>query len=154
MRHLSIVLLVLLGCDDEDGIWISESCRPYENTIREISDFFNERNPEYAFTVEKKIKKSEPVNSNRRLNDDVDYFYCYPNQDDDSDRGGSTGIGYGDINLYGNALDDPDLLGCVLIHEFGHRFMSLRHNDNPETIMYGGLFVPEMIPGCMELPWE
>lgn len=155
MRFLPILLLVMLGCDDEEGIWISESCMEHESTIRETVDVFNEREPDDTISLEEELRDSKPMLSGRRMNDDTDFVYCHDRAPEgDKTRGGRTGIGYGDIHLYPISWSVDGMLGCVLCHELGHKALGLRDNSDPDTLMYGGLFTVEMIPGCMGLPWE
>jgi hypothetical protein len=144
--------LVAAGCDDEEGIWISESCRAHEAAINWGVNRMNTLEEREVIWIEG-FKKSDPDQPiQKALNDDTDYFYCR----DDTDRPylrGHTNYGSGDIYLYTKNFVDQDILRylpCTILHELGHRYLSLRDNDVQSTIMYRYL-----VDGCLDkTEWE
>ena len=146
MKTAIFLMVMMAACDDEEGIWISESCREYEVDIRWAVERMNELEG-YEVTWIEGFKKSDPYMSKQKsLNDGRDFFYCQENSN--PSEFGLTNIGAGDIYLYPE--NAGELLPCAVLHELGHRFLSLGHSDNIDAIMY-----PEMYVGCEEkTEWE
>jgi hypothetical protein len=136
------MLLVCNGCEEEEeGMWISESCREYEVDIRWAVERLNELEG-YEVTWIEGVKESDPqISKQKALNDGRDFFYCLPPIDNTTF--GMTNIGAGDIFLYPKTAGE--LLPCAVLHELGHRFLSLGHSADIDAIMY-----PEMYVGCEE----
>ena len=141
MRRMifAMILVVSLGCEEEEGIWISESCREYESEIRWSVNRLNDLEG-YEVTWIEGFKKSDPSPPvQKALNDGTDFFYCINYDIDNEYRRGHTNYGKGDVYLYTyNFIDQNimELLPCTVLHELGHRFLVLYDNENENTIMY------------------
>lgn len=130
-----ILLFMLVGCKEEQGIYISESCLLYENEIYESIDKLNELEGYEVIWVEgttDSVFKSRQEN----INDDIDAFYCW--EVSGEYFGGETSRNRGDIYLY-VVNGRESRLPCIIVHELGHRYLGFGHIDDPEAIMYPGL---------------
>jgi hypothetical protein len=149
MTMVIVKMLFVCGCEDEKGFWISPSCRPYEGLIRHTVTVFNDREPEDAVDILGHRKSTGKPFSTKQMNDDIDFFYCYPDRVT-PDIAGRTGKGYGDVHLFGLSSYDDESIECSLMHELGHRVLSLGHSDDPNTIMYEDYVDLE---NCLYQPW-
>lgn len=133
MRNLVILFLLLIGCVEEQGIWIHESCSDYDQNLIDAVDKMNEREGEEVIFIEG--NKGGSVGSKQEnINDDMDYFYC--DVYDDIQAMGEASSYRGDIYLYPSNMTREDTLFCTAMHELGHRYLGLGHSDDPDTIMY------------------
>jgi hypothetical protein len=144
-----VKMLLVCGCEEEKGFWISPSCEPYESLIRHTVTVFNEREPEDAVDILGHRDSEGKPFSTKQMNNDIDFFYCYPDRAT-PDIAGRTGYGYGDVHLFGFLSYNDEWTECLLMHELGHRILSLRHSDDPQTIMYPNVVGHE---NCLYQPW-
>lgn len=135
MKYLFFILF-LVGCTEEDGIWLSESCLNFEDYINDTVDKYNDLVVEDSKIILLGVQYSDPSqNRNKALNDDSDFFYCLENADNRYIKGTSN-LGYGDIYLYPDNFENVEFLQCTILHELGHRFLSFEHSVDKNTIMY------------------
>lgn len=136
MNKVVAILLAMnifaLACEEEQGIWISESCLDYEVQIRDGVERMNEMEGDEIIYIEG-VSSSVSRNKQLNLNDDIDCFYCEKRAT--YEYGGEANLGSGDVYLY---MDDYHswAMPCIILHELGHRYLRLSHSDNEDAIMY------------------